>query len=291
VLSDARHDRRLARDGFVTFPLLSATEASTLRQRYGELRGWSGNGFVPDLEVADPTYRRTVRGVIGDVVDDRLRARFAGYEPFLHNFLAKHPGPDSGLYVHRDWMYVDERRGHHTYVAWIALQDICGHNGQLRVLRGSHTLDDTVRGTDLDTGWLSHVDLIDDRLLSVPLRAGSCIVFDNRLVHASFPNHSDDVRLAAAIAMRPAAAPLVYFRRHDAATAHRFDVDEDFFCTHTPSGLMAEPPDLPVAERLAISPKVFTADELASALDRPPLARIDRRRAAWKRQRIGSRDG
>ncbi|MFM7063532.1 MAG: aspartyl/asparaginyl beta-hydroxylase domain-containing protein, partial [Actinomycetes bacterium] len=228
------------------------------------------------LVVDDPDYRRAVNTLLGDALDDLVAERFDGYTPFLHNYLCKFPGDGSDLYLHRDWMYVDERQGHHTYVCWVALEDITGHNGQLRVLRGSHHLDPMLRGTDLVAPWLSHTATIEDRLLSVPLRAGECIVFDNRLVHASFTNYTDRPRVAAAVGMRPDDADLVHFRRLDDASAARYDVDDDFFCTATPQGLLAAAPDLPVAEVVAVGGRDYTAEELAEAVDQGLLAHMDR---------------
>lgn len=278
VLADEALDHQLRRDGFVTFPLMSPDSAAALRKHYGARRGWDGAGFCSDLVIDDPDYRREVNRVIGDAVDDLVLERFVDHTPFLHNFLVKFPGGDSSLYIHRDWMYVDERRGHRTYVAWIALEDITGHNGQLRVLRGSHDFDPTPRGTDLIAPWLSLTDTIEERFLSVPVRAGECVVFDNRTVHASFPNHTDRPRVAAAVGLRPVEAPLVHFRRTGPDTAVRYDITDDFFCTQTPLGLIESPPDLPVAEHLSVTPLELDAADLAAVLDRGVLARLDRTR-------------
>lgn len=277
VLLDPELEALLQRDGFVSFPLISAVQADALRTSYGQLRGgWEGEGFCSDLVVDDPGYRRSVNTLLGDALDDVVSQRFDGYTPFLHNFLCKFPGDGSDLYLHRDWMYVDERQGDHTYVCWIALEDITGHNGQLRVLRGSHHLDDMLRGTDLVAPWLAHTRTIEDRLLSVPLHAGDCIVFDNRVVHASFTNYTERPRVAAAVGMRPAGSQLVHFRRIDEQTAARYDVDEDFFCTATPQGLMAAAPDLPVAEVVPVGGRDYTADQLADTVDQGLLAHVDR---------------
>lgn len=290
VLRDPSLDALLQRDGFVSFRLLPAAEVAPLREAYGRLRGgWEGEGFCSDLVVDDADYRRSVNDTVGAALDDVVGARFEGYTPFLHNFLCKFPGAGSDLYLHRDWMYVDERQGDHTYVCWIALEDITGHNGQLRVLRGSHHLDDMLRGTDLVAPWLAETDVLEPRLLAVPLEAGECIVFDNRLVHASFPNHTDRPRVAAAVGMRPAGAPLVHFRRTGPDTAVRYDVDEDFFCTATPQGLVAAAPDLPVAETVAVGGRGLGAEALMADLDHGLLARMDRVRQGVSRARERSR--
>lgn len=276
VLTDPDLDRRLRRDGFVTFPLISETAAEALRAEFGRMRGWDGEGFQSDLVLDDPEYRREVQRVVGAAVDGPVGDHFRAHTPFLRSFLVKFPGGESNLYIHRDWMYVDEDLGHRTYAAWVALEDITGHNGQLRVLRGSHELDPMLRGTDLIAPWLRHSDVIDERFLSVPVRAGECVVFDNRLVHASFPNHTDTPRVAVAVGLKPVDVGLVHYRRIAADVAARFDVDEDFFCTVTPQGLLAAAPQMDPSEELVIRIEDMDAGDLARRLDRGLLARIDR---------------
>ena len=77
-------------------------------------------------------------------------------------------------------------------------------------------------------------------------------MFDNRLVHASYPNYTDRPRVAVAIGLRPAGTPLTYFRRSGPDTADRYDIDSSFFLTTTPQGLFAEAPDLPVVETVPV---------------------------------------
>ncbi|MFZ4432509.1 MAG: aspartyl/asparaginyl beta-hydroxylase domain-containing protein [Microthrixaceae bacterium] len=276
VLGDPGLDRVLARDGFVVVPLVGPDHAARLRSELEALRPLEGSGFRSDLIDDDTTYRRAANQLLAGELDPVVAGRVTGLEPFLHSFLVKHPGGDSDLYLHRDWMYVDERLGHRTYVVWVALEDITGHNGQLRVLRGSHRLDPMLRGTDLVAPWLAHTEVIEPRLLSVPVPAGHCVVFDNQLVHSSFPNHTDRPRVAAAVGLRPVGAPLVHFRRRDARTAERFEVDEEFFLRHTPQGLLAEPPALPVAEVVDLHSMDLSPGELAARLDVGTLAKIDR---------------
>lgn len=276
VLTDGGLDAALRRDGFVVMPFLRPEVVAELREEFGRLRGWEGSGFHSDLVVDDVDYRRQVSSAIGAVVDGPGSRLFVDHEPFLRNFLCKYPGDDSSLYLHRDWMYVDERAGERTYVVWVALEDIVGHNGQLRVLRGSHEIDPSLRGTDLVAPWLSFTDVIEPRLLSVPVRAGEAIVFDNALVHCSYPNLTDVPRVAAAVAFRRRGTPLVHFARTGDGRAARYDVDEEFFLDRTPQQLMAEGPSLPVAENLDAPQLALDPTTLARMLDRGWRARVDR---------------
>lgn len=277
TLIDSSLDAQLHRDGFVKFPLLDASAVADLREAYGRLHGWQGSGFVSDLTDNNLEYRQQANAAIAESLDQVVTARFADHQPFLRNFLCKFPDGDSGLYLHRDWMYVDERDGHRTHVAWVALEDIDGDNGQLRVLRRSHLVDDQLRGTNLISPWLDHTDVIEPRLLSIPVKAGDCVVFDNAVAHCSYPNYTDTPRVVAAVGLRPAGVPLVHFRRSsdDGAQAERFDVDESFFLTATPQALLAAPPTLKVQETIPIEAYDPTGPELAAQLDDGLRAYLD----------------
>lgn len=278
VLRDRRHDHRLRRDGFVTFPLIAREEAETIRRGYEQLDPPPGSGFVADLNITDRGYRSAANALISSSLDAPASAVFQDHEPFLRAFLCKNPGPDSGLYLHRDWMYVDERQARRaTYVCWVALCDITGDNGQLRVVRSSHTIDHELRGTDLNPPWMRHQGTLGERLLTVPVRAGDCVVFNNALVHSSYPNFTDTPRLVAAVGFKPRGAGLVHFRRVGPNDAVRYDVDEDFFLAYSPGRLIEAPPDLASTESTSVTEHDLTEAELAARLDRSWLARLDRR--------------
>jgi 2-oxoglutarate-dependent dioxygenase len=286
VLRDAGLDHRLRRDGFVVVPVVDPASAAALRARFLELRAAPSEGFSIDLTIADEAYRRAADAAIAEVLDEPTTRLFVDHAPFLRSFLSKQQGEQSAMYLHQDWMYVDERHDRRTYVAWVALQDITGDNGQLQVLRSSHLLDPSLRGTALVSDAIDHEAVVRPRLLTVPVRAGEAIVFDNATFHASYPNHEPEPRVAAAVGFRPSDEPLVHFRRTSPTTAVRYDIDEEFFFRHTPVDLLEAPPELPVAEEIELDPRRWTDRELARALDRGRLARIDQaHRAARTAQR------
>ena len=268
VLTNRRQDHRLHRDGFVVVDLIDPHVASELASSYLARRVEGGHGFEADLNNPDTAYRRTVSGELSAALDDRVTDLFVAHQPFLRVYLCKWPGPDSDLYLHRDWMYVDERAGHRSYVVWIALSDVSGHQGQLQVLRGSHRLDPSLRGSNLNAAWIQHDDLIRPRLEAVPTTPGQAVIFDNALVHCSHPNNTDAPRVAAAIGLRPRAANLVHFHGAE-REALGYDVDDRFFLTHTPSELEAAPPaGLVATERIVAPAAELSRDELADQVDR-----------------------
>ena len=279
ALLDSELDRRLRSDGFVLVDLLDDDQVAELRGHYGTLHGWEGTGFEADLNNPDTDYRHAVSEALSAALDDRVTALFADHEPFLRVFLCKWPGEHSDLYLHRDWMYTDERLGHRTYVVWIALQDITGDTGRLQVLRGSQRFDPMLRGTNLNAEWVQSDD-VRDRLEAIDVPAGTAVIFDNQLVHASLPNTSGRPRLVTAIGMKQRGADLIHFHRPDDGAAARYAVDGEFFLTVTPGELLAGPPDLEPVEFVDVVERHVTPAELRTHL-------TPRRRRRWLPDRAG----
>jgi hypothetical protein len=66
-------------------------------------------------------------------------------------------------------------------------------------------------------------------LLSLPVSAGTAILFDTRLIHGSPPNHSSTCRIAAQCILVPEEAPVHHTIRISPTQVEMLDADQDFF--------------------------------------------------------------
>ncbi|MFM7068005.1 MAG: aspartyl/asparaginyl beta-hydroxylase domain-containing protein [Actinomycetes bacterium] len=199
-LVDPELDALLTRDGFVAFPLLPAEMVRDLRRQLVEQHRWG-----PSSDGDDASSGATGAVVVTDTtvaaIDDLLTVRFRDHQCVSHEAVAQFPGDHSGLLPHQEPSRVDEAAGHRGVVALVALDDLTGHNGQIRVLRGSHTIDGALRRADAPAPWLDLADAIERRLVTVPLHAGDCVILDDRLVRCAYPNHTDAPSVIARIAL------------------------------------------------------------------------------------------
>ncbi len=141
--------------------------------------------------------------VFGELLASICRATL-GTEAFLYSetFVCKAPNNQHGWIWHQDSSYLDYVDcGHYppNLGVWIALDDMTPENGALRVIPFSILNVRKVIPHDLKTkAWTSTkvVDFGDHEgvLLSVP--AGSIVVTDGALPHASDPNRTDRARRA-----------------------------------------------------------------------------------------------
>lgn len=247
----------LLRRGWVTMPFLSRMEVQEVRDRYGSIHGWSGEGFEPDPGSRDFEYRSRIARSVGAVLGPRIRQHFDRLEPFLCGCYCKWPteGPTA---LHWDWSCVDEHRGHRAYQLWVALQDTSDGNGCMSVVSGSHLIDPRLRGTHLSIPlseeFEAHAEEALGALVDVPLLAGEALVFDMGLVHRSHANLTDEPRLAAVASLRPAEASLRYYRGIGGGLAVEYEVDEYWYNHMVPMDLMTETPDLSPSALVDVTP-------------------------------------
>lgn len=270
VLADPVLDRSLRENGFVLLPepVITPEHALQVRQQYGDLHGWTGRGHLNDFNHRDLGYRERATRLMREELLGHVEPHFVNYKSFLHTFLCKWPHTANDIEPHRDWMYVDERLGERTYIAFIALDDIGDGRGRIRYLPGSHRIDSMIRGTDLRPRWLEKSRAIERRMQAVSMEVGQCAVWTSSLTHASERNDTASPRVGAGLWFAPTGIPLTHFCRLDRDTAGLFEIDEDFYRLQNPYRLMAGHPPYPMKEVVPVQEREFSDRALSRALRR-----------------------
>jgi len=258
TLLDDELERRFTEEGYVSRPLLDATEVAALRSMFFE-RWPEGSGFHTDVERAGPDGRREVHELLAPTWERHLPRVLDDHRVFMASFLVKWPGPDSDLYVHQDTTYVDEDR-YRSVAFWVALDDIGPEqdNGPLEVAPGSHRWADEYRGTNVVPWHRRHEERARAAMVPVRVSAGDLVVMDNRLIHWSPPNRSDRPRVVVAAAAVPAEAELLHAVGLGDGMVGLLRVDDDFYTRASPRQLMENPPPGPY---VAVVPQLRRAPE------------------------------
>ena len=267
-------DAALQTDGLARIrdPLLDDSGCLHLRNFFLDNFPGPRHGFHNDFFLPDTGFRLAGTMEMASLLYESAVALFDGYTPFLYTFLAKFPGDNSSLSFHRDWMYIDERRGDRSFILYIALQDQTVENGTIWSLPRSHLLHGPLCGTRLTWPWLENRHLIRERHLELPLRAGEAAVWDNGLIHSSDANRSVEPRLAVGVWLRPSEVGLAHFSLDGADHAARYEVNESFFVTETPFTLLERSPAWPIAERVDLTDVDTTPNTMKRVLDQPRAA-------------------
>jgi non-haem Fe2+, alpha-ketoglutarate-dependent halogenase len=196
-----------ARNGYLhgLAPVYSAEQVGTLRSGLGELTkllrpGESSKEIREWHESSRFLYDICMNPVVLDYVEDLLGSNF-----FLwgSNFFIKEPHTPSTVGWHQDAYYwpLDP---HESLTVWLAFDDSTVENGAMEVIPGSHTAGllkhlrsgegDSVLTLECERGQFR-----EDTRVPVTLRAGEISIHDDKLVHGSPANRSDDRRAGLTI--------------------------------------------------------------------------------------------
>ena len=215
---------------YAPIPVLSASEAAALRQKleaheaeHGRLQGPLRHKSHLLFTWLDELIRHPA---ILDAVEDLIGPNILAWGSSFFTKEARDPGYVSW---HQDSTYwgLDPAD---IVTAWVALSESTAENGAMRVIPGTHKLDqirhrDTfAAGNLLSRGQEIEVEVNQSQARMLELQPGEMSLHHVRLIHGSDPNPSDKRRIGFAIRYLP-----TYVRQvvgmHDSATLVR-GVDE-----------------------------------------------------------------
>ena len=155
----------------------------------------------------DEDYKAKTHFKVVDVVWPVFDRFIDGYEPMLGVFMVKHPGPDTEVPPHQDWIVADESL-RPTMNVWMPLTPVTAETGQMKVLPGSHKWLDGLRGSpSFPTQWEAEYQRVRDELMvTVPIDVGQAMIYDIRVLHGTPPNLSDRTRVVTSLYAIPEGA-------------------------------------------------------------------------------------
>ena len=128
----------------------------------------------------------------------------------VYNVRPKVPGVAAGAVPwHQDKSYWPDANANPVITVWLALVDATPENGCLQIIPGTHKRRVAAHGTDTHTGTAytelpgDYIEKRQREIVSLPVKAGTAILFNDRLVHGSTPNHSDHVRWSVDLRYQP----------------------------------------------------------------------------------------
>ena len=194
VFKDDEIQNRFEKDGYVILPFYTEEEMVELRALYQELHPKNELGFFPSTFSTDKEYRKVADREIRRLCERSMSLYLQDYKTVLGAFIAKNPGPESGMCVHQDMSLVDESRFSGINI-WVPLIDLTIQNGALFVLPGSHRIFPTYRGSTIPEYFQAVNEQVIDYLTPVEIKAGEAVFFDQSIIHFSPPNYSSEVRV------------------------------------------------------------------------------------------------
>jgi ectoine hydroxylase-related dioxygenase (phytanoyl-CoA dioxygenase family) len=233
------------RDGFVVINLIGPEQVEELRAFYGSLHNvpTPESGFQVSLDHQSPEFVQKVTEKLIAIAGPSVDRHFEGHQMFTASFVTKGNNPRGFVPPHQDWTFVDESRFWSATV-WCPLVDVNADNGALCLLKGSHRLYDHVRPSpspQFAPPFADQLFSIFPYMTVIELKAGQAVVFNNKTLHASPPNTSQETRIAFGLGITRSEAQLRHYfllpQTEDRIEG--YEVSREFFFSYNNARLSA----------------------------------------------------
>lgn len=243
IFKDALLQKQFDEQGYALVDMLTTKEVEDLKGFYQTLNNdhIPEFGFHVSLDNASGEFVAGVMSKIKSVVGRAADNVFSNYKIFTSSFVVKEQNPISIVPPHQDWSFTDEDQGYVSATVWTALVDTDMNNGAMGVILGSHKFFDHHRASpapEFKAPFDSYMFSVFPYIKLIPMKAGQALVFNNKTLHASPPNISNEVRLAVGFGVTQADAPMRHYYLKpgtDGKTLLEYEID-DYFFTHYNNG-------------------------------------------------------
>ena len=295
---DEAYQRAFEREGYVILRLLdddqlvrarNDLESAAAGRSFG--RNDVEDSYFNSMFDREPGFQERYRAAMADIFAPKLNKLLSDAEIFETSLLYK-PDESGELLLHQH-VPLTEQPFAPAVFSWCPLVDCDEHSGALYVVPGSHLLLRYMR--ILETGEYFEdyrYELTRKHAVPIRLKAGEAILFENSLLHGSYPNRSDRPRpVVLSIVMHEGASHVVYKRDERGRVAV---IDNDYTEIQCQTMMPGAPEQLPgqIVRRLPFWDEKPTLDELEELLargrraseDYDPLAELRaERRPGWQR--------
>ncbi len=234
IFKDPHLQQQFEEKGFVLLPTLEKQEVDHLLHYYAnrEFDNKVEAGFHISLDNQNEELVKEVGTTINEVLGPKMEGVLDNCQIFTASYVIKEPGLQNIVPPHQDWTFVDESQFCSATV-WTALMDVSEHNGALGVIPGSHVIFDHKRSSpspQSKSPLADHIFTLFPFVEVIEMKAGESLIFDNRLIHASPPNLSDQARIAVGIGITQADAQLKHFYQNPTSgRLEEYNVDQSFY--------------------------------------------------------------
>jgi hypothetical protein len=208
------------RDGFVKIKLLRPDKIKKLADYYTTVHekheaAMHMRSLYSTMETGDKVLITEVDGLVKNTIMEDVNKVLINYQPLVSSYLVKASGDDTELYPHQDLTFVNEAE-HCSFNIWIPLQKTDSLTGQLRVVRGSHKIEPTLRVVP-SYPWPFEAYKGFFKEISTPIdtEPGDCVVLNHSVIHGSAANSGSDARVAVIMGACSAPTDIYYYCMQD----------------------------------------------------------------------------
>lgn len=228
ILNNTELNAKLFSDGYVVLPLLNKNEVQSLKQLFYQYHtDEEVEGLYVSASKKDDKTIHTISDSIQEIFKRAITELVKDGQTLGGTFIAKPPRQTEALEPHQDWSIVDESR-FRSYTIWVPLTDVDEHSGCMYVLPKSHESMRGYRHLTIPSIFGKIYDHVWKHMIPIRLKSGESIIFDHSLGHASKPNQSNQVRIAATHSLLSSNAEMRFYW-NNTGTVEEYVGESDYY--------------------------------------------------------------
>ena len=232
VLKDDKLDHELLSEGYVVIPFLDEKDNDELLNFYKKHHQFNIEQMYASAHSEDLSYRQAMSDGISKIVTPKINQYLDEVQALGGSFIVKGSSKQATLPPHQDWNIVDESK-HRSFNLWLPLVDTLEENGGLKVIPKSHLWHQTFRGPNISSAYENITDDLFTMHITLDVPVGHAVLYDHRLLHASGPNRTNDLRIVAVIGIIESNANMfIYYRKNN--KVEEYEASSTFFMTENP---------------------------------------------------------
>ena len=146
----------------------------------------------------DIGLRTYIHNSIISICKKSLDQRFKNYKFFIAHFIVKKPNPRTFISLHQDPMFTDQAI-HPGIGVWTPLDNLNEQTGKFGFVNHAVDAFPPFQGETLPQVYKNHYKELNEHVTELNLKAGECVYFDNRMIHYTYPNLSNKIRIGVTI--------------------------------------------------------------------------------------------
>lgn len=236
LFKSSEHQQFFEQNGYIKLSVLGAEDIAQLRDLYSTLglTDEKGYGFHVGMDNKNKDVVTRMVQEIKRIALPKVQTYLEDVELFTASFVVKDPNPEGVVPPHQDWSFVEDEEKYCSVTCWIPLQDVNMDNGCMGVIKGSNHFFDSFRPSpspQVGGSIKDHMYTLFPFLELVEMEAGEALIFNNKTIHASPPNITDETRLAIGLGFTQKNAKIChyYLKPGSNDTVLKYNIDADFF--------------------------------------------------------------
>lgn len=187
------------------------------------------NGIHMTTWIDNVDLKLIIKDKLNDLISKECNSFFYDFKLLNTTLIIKNKHHVSNFPLHQDWSFVDETKNVALNL-WIALQDTNEKNGGLYVIKGTHKLNNYIRGSGkLFSSFEEYGKKLNKYITPIKLKAGQAVLFHYSLIHGSVPNLSNQSRIVVSTTVLPKDAEII-INYYDEINSElkQFKMEDDF---------------------------------------------------------------